>query len=128
MFALLKVLLAGTCIFGSAGNSTAPQQAMTDETGPLTYETGPLQLPDETGPLSMTQKQGYIGEDEAKNIVVKDAGFVMTDVTFTKVKQEYDDGFHKIKVEYEYDTDGKTGKILKTGTDTVNDDFDDFDD
>lgn len=196
MFTFLKVLLAGTCLFGSAGAAYAPNQAVNNA----------------TGPLHMTQKQGYIGEDEAKNvalkdagvkekettyltvhldtddgmevyevefmvgnkefdydidaytgqivskdfdiegnnggtttkgtvtqdqakeIAVKDAGFAMTDVSFTKVKQEYDDGFHKIKVEfvcngveYEYDIDAGTGKILKTSTDTVNDDFDDYD-
>ena len=68
------------------------------------------------------------------------AGLTAKDVTFTKVKKEFDDGYNKIKVEfvyngieYEYDIDAATGKIIKADTDSVvdhddHDDYDDYDD
>ncbi len=73
--------------------------------------------------------EGTITKDEAKEIAVKDAGFTVKDVTFKKVKQEFDDGIEKIKVEfingdieYEYEIDAKTGAILEVSTDSVYDD------
>ncbi|MBP3872066.1 MAG: PepSY domain-containing protein [Faecalicoccus sp.] len=62
------------------------------------------------------------------------ADFTAKDVTFTKVKQELDDGYNKIKVEfvyngieYEYDIDAATGKIIKADIDSSYDD-NDYDD
>ena len=73
--------------------------------------------------------KGAITKDQAKEIALKDAGFAAGDVTFTKVKQEFDDGIEKIKVkfvqgetEYEYDIEVATSKILEAGTDSVYDD------
>ena len=73
--------------------------------------------------------EGAVTKDQAKEIAVKDAGFSVKDVTFKKVKQEFDDGIEKIKVEfingdieYEYEIDAKTGKILEFSTDSVYDD------
>ena len=78
--------------------------------------------------------KGAVNEEQAKEIAVKAAGLTAKDVTFTKVKKEFDDGYNKIKVEfvhngieYEYDIDAATGKIIKADTDSTID-HDDHDD
>ena len=86
------------------------------------------------GNNAASTSQGAVNEEQAKEIAVKAAGLTAKDVTFTKVKKEFDDGYNKIKVEfvyngieYEYDIDAATGKIIKADTDSVVD-HDDHDD
>ncbi len=63
--------------------------------------------------------------DEAKAIALAHAGLTEIDVNFIKAEKDFDDGvlsyeieFRKGNVEYEYDIDAKTGKILKAEFDT----------
>ena len=46
--------------------------------------------------------KGAVNVDQAKEIAVKADGLTAKDVTFTKVKKEFDDGYNKIKVEFVY--------------------------
>lgn len=62
----------------------------------------------------------YIGEDKAKSIAVEHAGLSASDVTFSKVKLENDDGYKVYEIEfyvnsteYEYKIDASTGTILE---------------
>lgn len=60
-----------------------------------------------------------IGAKKAKSIALKDAGFSASQVTFTKVKLDKEDGvyeveFRKGKTEYEYEIDADTGEILES--------------
>ncbi len=61
-----------------------------------------------------------ISLDQAKAIALKDAGLSASQVTFTKAKQEYEDGrtvyeidfYVKGEKEYDYEIDAVTGKII----------------
>ncbi len=62
----------------------------------------------------------YIGVDKAKEIALTHAGFSESEVTFSKAKQDKDDGrmvyeveFYKNKKEYEYKIDATSGTILE---------------
>ncbi len=62
----------------------------------------------------------YIGIDKAKTIAVNHAGLSLSDVTFSKAKLDTDDGetvydieFYKGDIEYEYEIDASSGKILE---------------
>jgi uncharacterized membrane protein YkoI len=62
----------------------------------------------------------YIGVDKAKSIAVNHAGLSISDVTFSKTKLDHDDGntvydieFFKDGIEYEYEVDASSGKILE---------------
>lgn len=66
----------------------------------------------------------YIGEDKAKSIVVEHAGFVITDVNFSKIELDSDDGqivyeieFYKDGREYEYTINASTGSIIEYDVD-----------
>ena len=65
-----------------------------------------------------------IGLETAKSIAVGHAGIAIPDVTFSKTKSDYDDGylvyeieFFKDNIEYEYEIDATTGEILKFDSD-----------
>ncbi len=66
----------------------------------------------------VNNKANKISLDEAKNKALKDAGLSASQVTFTKTKQDYDDGitvyeieFHTSTQEYEYEINAATGQI-----------------
>ena len=72
-----------------------------------------------------TTNNAYIGVEKAKSIALKDAG--VSNVTFVKAKLDTEDGvkvydveFYKGNVEYDYEIDAKTGKILEKDTDIEN--------
>ena len=61
-----------------------------------------------------------ISAEEAKQIAVSDANFNENDVSFTKVKQDHDDGILNWEIEfiandtkYEYEINANNGSILK---------------
>ncbi|MCD8084858.1 MAG: PepSY domain-containing protein, partial [Clostridiales bacterium] len=61
----------------------------------------------------------YIGVDKAKTIALSDAGVSASDATFTKAKQDTDDGvavydieFYTTTKEYEYEINATTGAII----------------
>lgn len=62
----------------------------------------------------------YIGLEKAKSIAAKHAGFSISEVTFSKAKLDTDKGktiydieFYKDGMEYDYEIDASTGKILE---------------
>lgn len=66
-----------------------------------------------------SQNQNDISLDKAKELALSHAGVKASAVTFTKTKQDYDDGkqvyeieFYKESTEYEYEIDAATGDIL----------------
>ena len=67
----------------------------------------------------------YIGVEKAKSIALKDAG--VSGATFVKAKLDTEDGvkvydveFYKANVEYDYEIDAITGKILEKDRDIEN--------
>lgn len=75
--------------------------------------------------MSFAANNSYIGVEKAKSIALKDAG--VSNVTFVKAKLDTEDGvkvydveFYKGNVEYDYEIDAKTGKILEKDTDIEN--------
>ena len=74
--------------------------------------------------------RGYIGLDAAKDIVLSQLG--LTEASFNDHEYELDDGVYEMEftsggVEYEYEVDARTGKVLEADVDG-NDDWDDRDD
>ncbi|MDO5062140.1 MAG: PepSY domain-containing protein [Peptostreptococcaceae bacterium] len=65
-------------------------------------------------------KGGFIGEAKAKQIALKNAGLKESEVSFVRIGLGFDDGryeydveFYKGNVEYDYEIDAKTGKIVE---------------
>lgn len=78
----------------------------------------------------------YIAQAKAKEIALAHAGLKESDVTFTEASRDNDDGhmeyeleFHKGNIEYTYEIDAKTGKIIsfnhEVENDNLNNDLDD---
>ncbi|MCD7723446.1 MAG: PepSY domain-containing protein [Clostridiales bacterium] len=70
----------------------------------------------------------YIGVDKAKSIALKNAGLSSSGVTFTKAKLEREDGvyvyeieFISAGIEYEYEINATTGKILSQSSESYYD-------
>ena len=66
----------------------------------------------------------YISASKAKSVALKDGGFKKSQVTFKKCKLDvdnryvvYDVEFYKGAVEYEYEINAKTGKIISKDKD-----------
>lgn len=68
---------------------------------------------------SASSTTGDIGLEGAKSTAAADAGFTVSEVTFTKAEKDYDDGrlvyeieFVKDRREYEYKISADTGKVI----------------
>ncbi|MCD8368528.1 MAG: PepSY domain-containing protein, partial [Clostridiales bacterium] len=77
---------------------------------------------------SSSSASSYIGIDKAKSIAASHAGYSVSDVTFSKVKLDEDDGvavyeieFYKGNVEYEYEINATSGSILDYDSEVDND-------
>lgn len=120
---ILTVLLALTLIFTftacansrgtndgtNNGSSLMPDNNMQGSSTPLTSDSENRQ----------SSAQIKITEDEAKSIALKDAGLSADAVTFIRSEIDRDDGVLKYEVEfssngveYEYDINADSGKIL----------------
>ena len=71
----------------------------------------------------------YIGVDKAKSIALKDSGVSASNASFVKAKLEEDDGIYVYEIEfysggmeYDYEIDAKTGKILDRSAEYKDDD------
>jgi len=78
-----------------------------------------------SGSLTASAANNYIGVEKAKSIALRDAG--VSGATFVKAKLETEDGvkvydveFYKANVEYDYEIDAITGKILEKDLDIEN--------
>ncbi len=73
-----------------------------------------------------TENSNLISENSAKEKALKDAGLSASDVTFTEVKLDKDDGiyvyeidFYTSTTEYDYEINAKTGAIIDKSTEKV---------
>ena len=97
-------------------SSSSEQQAASSSAQQTSSSAAP-----QASSSAATQQQGtQMGEEEAKNIALKDAGVSESQVTQLSVHLETDDGvtkydvdFHVGQKEYDYDIDPTTGAILK---------------
>lgn len=98
-------------------NPTEPVPAA-GESIPLAESAAVFAKTSDASPVSEKPAE-YIGEKKAKQIALTHAGISETDVAGIRVKQDYDDGSMKYKVEfytadkeYDYDIDAVSGAIL----------------
>ncbi len=78
-----------------------------------------------SAPVYAARKE--INLKKAKSVALKDAGLKASDITFVKTKLDNDDGkmvydieFYSGNVEYDYEIDAMSGKILSKDTDIEN--------
>ena len=102
----------------------ATTQAVTEATA-ATEEAQPTEAPEQSDTQAAQQE---IGEEQALNIALEDAGFSASDVSFSNVHLDYDDGrteyevdFHQGTMEYDYTIDAYTGDILEKESESIND-------
>lgn len=96
----------------------------------VTVTAGMLALAMILGPIDSFangKKGKFIGETKAKQIALSNAGLKESDVSLVRVglrldggRYEYDVEFHKGNVEYDYEIDAKTGKIVDFDKDIEN--------
>ncbi|MCD7947144.1 MAG: PepSY domain-containing protein [Oscillospiraceae bacterium] len=93
-------------------------QAPAASAAPATATTAPASTP------AVTAVSSLIGLEAAKDIALKDAGLSASEVTFSKAKQDEEDGvqvyeleFRVGKIKYEYEINAVTGAILKAELD-----------
>ena len=79
------------------------------------------------GCVTALADQKPVTREEAIRIALSDAGLKEDQVTFTKVRMDSDDGrqaweidFVKGRIEYEYEVDLRTGRILESDRDFDN--------
>ena len=82
-----------------------------------------------TTSASTTSSGNYIGTEKAKSIALKDSGVSASKATFEKAKLDKEDGVYVYEVEfrsgnmeYEYEINAKTGKILDRSAERADDD------
>ncbi len=87
------------------------------------------------GSIAALAEQQPLTREEAVKIALNDAGLKEDQVTFTKVRMDRENGrrvweidFVCSKVEYEFDVDMMTGRILESDRDRDDDRDDDWDD
>lgn len=88
----------------------------------------PVQESAEDSSASSAADNKYISVDRAKQIALQDAGLEEEEVIFTAAKFEDDDGrkeydieFYCGSLEYEYEIDAMTGRIIDSDVETEND-------
>ena len=102
-------------------NTTAPAAPETPvQTGPAPQP----QTPPSSGTQSSSSQSRDVGQEAAKQAALNNAGLTESQVTWTKVEREWNDGRLEYELEFwcgttEYDckVDGHTGDVLKCGID-----------
>lgn len=101
-----------------SGEAEVSQPAVSDVASdqPTSAPSEPTAAPKQ----SNSDDKNFIGVDKAKQIALAHAGFSESEVRFTKSKLDRDDGRYEYEIEfrvngieYEYEIDAKSGKILK---------------
>lgn len=98
----------------------------------LSYDRDPIKKKSTTtkkAAKSTTKSNAqYIGVDKAKSIALSHAGFSSSKVNFTKAKLERDDGIYLYEIEfvssgieYEYEINATTGKIISYSSEPYDD-------
>lgn len=132
--AALGIGLAAAGCGSQAGSetTTATTAATTEATTAATTTTASTTAASTeataTTTAASTTAAAGITEAEAKEIALKAAGLAESDVTFTKVEQDIDNGirefdieFVKDTTEYSYEINAETGAIISQETESVND-------
>lgn len=100
---------------------TAPQTSPGPESAPPAVSQPPSSPPESSPSPSLSQPSSmYIGMEQAKTIALNHAGLAASQVRFTHVGMDREDGrmvyevdFRQGQVEYEYEIDASTGRILE---------------
>ena len=132
----LLVFMVITTLLIMAGCSSTPAEDQTtdDQQATATEEVQEDTAADTTQaePAAATQADAAaegISEQEAKEIALNHAGFKESDVEFTKVNKEMDDGVWQYEIEfvagemeYDYDINAETGDVMSFDSESVYDD------
>lgn len=125
----IEALFEKPDIMQGVENGTAGQLL---PSGDIASETGSQTTPgNQTAPETFPEQDGRIGLDAAKAAALEDAGFMESEVVFSKTELDYDDGkeiyeieFFEGRTEYEYEIDAVTGAVINRDTDY--DSYDDY--
>ena len=97
----------------------------TTQTVILNEQTGTATTPTPSPVVSTTPSTGDIGLEKAKSIALADAGLTTSQVTFTKARQDWDDGrmvydvdFYTSTAKYDYEILASDGTILQREKET----------
>ena len=132
---LVFMVIAALFIMGGCGGSSSEDQTADDQQAAATEEVQEDTAADtaqaETAPEA-TQADAVaegISEQEAKEIALNHAGFKESDVEFTRVNKEMDDGIWQYEIEfvagemeYDYDINAETGDVMSFDSESVYDD------
>jgi uncharacterized membrane protein YkoI len=120
LFTILIVSLLAISVTGCTSTENVTSGTVNETASPATSAPSPA---DE----NTTGMDNIITMEEAKEIALTDAGLTEANVTFVKTeldtdngRQEYEIEFYSGNVEYDYEIDASTGKILSYDSDVEN--------
>jgi len=120
LFTILIVSLLAISVTGCTSTENVTSGTVNETASPATSAPSPV---DE----NTTGMDNIITMEEAKEIALTDAGLTEANVTFVKTeldtdngRQEYEIEFYSGNVEYDYEIDASTGKILSYDSDVEN--------
>ncbi|MFR5874983.1 MAG: PepSY domain-containing protein [Eubacterium sp.] len=94
----------------------------------LSYDKDPIKKKTTTTKQNTTSNKQYIGVDKAKSTALNHAGLSASKVSFTKAKLEKEDGIYIYEIEfvssgieYEYEINATTGKIVSHSSEPYDD-------
>ena len=132
---LVFMVIAALLIMGGCSNSPAEDQTAEDQQATATEEVQQdtaTEEPQQEAAADTSQQDSAateISEQEAKEIALNHAGFKESDVEFTKVGKDMDDGIWQYELEfvagemkYEYDINAESGDVMSFESESVYDD------
>ncbi|MDO4400630.1 MAG: PepSY domain-containing protein [Coriobacteriia bacterium] len=137
MFAMMAAAALAACLAlaGCGGtqsapsSSSAPAESSSAASAATSESTASAAAPESTAAKTeeatidreTTGDDPYIGDQQAIEIALKDAGFAQADVTELEIELDADDavphydiGFKQSGMEYDYDVDAATGDIMSS--------------